>query len=505
MNFKNPGKSLLRNKKLIRFIARLAILLCFLGMMAALILFLKFNKDALSPREHRVELRSDGFYPNEISINKGDTVKFTTTLSENFWPASDPHPTHTIISGFDPRNAVPAGQSWSYKFEKTGKWRYHDHISPYFTGTIVVESAKAVGAEYDCAGEDNKQECWNEYLSLSVDKGGPKGGLDAISYLMENDSSFVDQGCHIYAHMVGEKSLAYYLARRADISSWELPIESTYCGYGFLHGLLEHYLREQPHLVFDVCNDLSKRFSTEIPAIRMNCFHGAGHGFMQDPPEAISFGNPELMISEPLKQCALIVPDDKNGEISQCNEGVFNIMAGWMMQGSYGLPVLDRDDPFKLCREQKTWPHQKACYSELSLKVNIFAEDDIRELAKKYVNGVKDDATARILINSMVAAVVQDTVSKTDFTDYVMDCRSLALRLRNDCMFAVVGGLMAHGAPGIEYVKPLALCSSDKINQTERDACYFHLSIVLPRTYAAEKIRSICPLFMENYRQACWP
>jgi len=31
------------------------------------------------------------------------------------------------------------GESWSFKFDEGGTWKYHDHLNPGATGMIVVE------------------------------------------------------------------------------------------------------------------------------------------------------------------------------------------------------------------------------------------------------------------------------------------------------------------------------------------------------------------------------
>jgi plastocyanin len=91
-----------------------------------------------SGTEHITELRNDGFYPKEFTIQKGDRVKFITTRDEYFWPASNLHPSHGIYPEFDPKEPIEAEESWSFRFDKAGNWRYHDHISPYFSGVIEV-------------------------------------------------------------------------------------------------------------------------------------------------------------------------------------------------------------------------------------------------------------------------------------------------------------------------------------------------------------------------------
>ena len=59
--------------------------------------------------------------------------------NESFWPASNIHPTHMIYPEFDAKRPVASGKDWSFTFTKKGTWRYHDHLNPEATGTVVVE------------------------------------------------------------------------------------------------------------------------------------------------------------------------------------------------------------------------------------------------------------------------------------------------------------------------------------------------------------------------------
>jgi plastocyanin len=111
---------------------------------AAIIAFLAFRPPNISPlipsgRTHEVILDQNGFSPAEIEIKPGDFIKFSTKLNEPFWPASDLHPTHGIYPEFDPQQPINTNQSWTFQFLKTGRWKFHDHLSPYNRGTIIVQ------------------------------------------------------------------------------------------------------------------------------------------------------------------------------------------------------------------------------------------------------------------------------------------------------------------------------------------------------------------------------
>ncbi|MBI4151358.1 hypothetical protein HY496_00165, partial [Candidatus Woesearchaeota archaeon] len=63
------------------------------------------------------------------------------------------HPTHTVYphSGiekcgtadegmiFDACRALAQGETFSFIFTETGSWKYHDHLNPRKTGTVIVE------------------------------------------------------------------------------------------------------------------------------------------------------------------------------------------------------------------------------------------------------------------------------------------------------------------------------------------------------------------------------
>ncbi|MDP3792618.1 MAG: cupredoxin domain-containing protein [bacterium] len=85
-----------------------------------------------------VSITDNGFKPEMTSIAKGTRVIFKNTDTKSHWPASDFHPTHGIYPEFDPLKSINPVEEWSVVL-KPGKWRYHDHLYPSFTGTIEVE------------------------------------------------------------------------------------------------------------------------------------------------------------------------------------------------------------------------------------------------------------------------------------------------------------------------------------------------------------------------------
>lgn len=86
-----------------------------------------------------VDMEAEGFSPSTLTVEQGTTVKFENTSDDDKWPASNVHPTHQLYPGFDAGNAVLSGESYSFTFDRAGRWGYHDHLAPEIQSTIVVE------------------------------------------------------------------------------------------------------------------------------------------------------------------------------------------------------------------------------------------------------------------------------------------------------------------------------------------------------------------------------
>jgi len=99
-----------------------------------------------------ITITSSGFSLSTLNVNKGDRVTFINQGSSPSWPASAVHPTHTVYPGsdinkcggaeessiFDACRGLSQGESYSFIFNEAGSWKYHDHLNPSSTGTIIV-------------------------------------------------------------------------------------------------------------------------------------------------------------------------------------------------------------------------------------------------------------------------------------------------------------------------------------------------------------------------------
>lgn len=102
-----------------------------------------------------IEITANGFLPSAIKVKAGDTVTWTNKDSAPHWPATAAHPTHLAYPGsdikkcgtaaqsgiFDACKGLATGESYSFKFDQVGAWKYHDHLkaaAPFF-GSVTVE------------------------------------------------------------------------------------------------------------------------------------------------------------------------------------------------------------------------------------------------------------------------------------------------------------------------------------------------------------------------------
>ncbi len=97
--------------------------------------------------EKNIEITGSGFSPSTMTVDAGNTVTFINKDSKPHWPASAVHPSHgaypepggCIGSRFDACKGLNNGEVWKFTFNQKGTWKYHDHLNPGLTGTVVVK------------------------------------------------------------------------------------------------------------------------------------------------------------------------------------------------------------------------------------------------------------------------------------------------------------------------------------------------------------------------------
>lgn len=96
------------------------------------------NKGGGTVTRSVVTYTDSGFGPASITITQGAAVTFVNESSRSMWVASAVHPTHQLLPGFDQLTSVARNGTYEYTFTKVGTWKYHNHMNPADTGSVVV-------------------------------------------------------------------------------------------------------------------------------------------------------------------------------------------------------------------------------------------------------------------------------------------------------------------------------------------------------------------------------
>ena len=104
-----------------------------------------------TPTSVTVTYDGNTFSPSTVTVSKGGTVNFVDN-SGTMWVASDPHPAHSSYDGTSrtthcaagytgaaPLDECSSGSNFSFTFNKTGSFGYHDHLNDSAQGTVVVQ------------------------------------------------------------------------------------------------------------------------------------------------------------------------------------------------------------------------------------------------------------------------------------------------------------------------------------------------------------------------------
>ncbi len=463
--------------------------------------------DKNSSESLTIILTDQGFSPAQLKIKSGDQVTFKTTRHQPFWPASDLHPTHTLYPEFDPKEPIPADKSWSFKFTKEGIWQFHDHLSPYFKGTIAVGTSSVsdfTPDEKTCTSVSaNNQQCWSELVRETIKTKGISQAFDLLTSLYDKEPSF-QTICHELTHPIGQE--AYFQFKRDNgFKDFSFSRKTSFCSYGFYHGFIETMLAQggTPEEGKKFCDYIHTKLSEQNLDIGGACYHGLGHGFAdytdyRDPKNPNRVSN---VINLGIKYCSQIAPDKDN--YNSCAEGVFNVVANYYINYLLLNKTLPQSDsnPFYICTQQKEV--FKGCYIYMSAVVEHMENNDFFKAIQTSLNYVSDpDISVTIVKYISYDWAKQYTVSNS-FSVPQSQCHQLLKKYWEYCIIGFVDGLLDYAKPEHEYEPMLAYCQSSLLDTEEKSTCYKEVFMKLHQRYPLDKIKNLCPTVEKGYQKYC--
>ncbi len=307
---------------------------------------LSTTADAVPGGALTIVYRGGSFLPKRLEAPAGQTVTFVNESDFPMWPASNIHPTHEILPGFDAKSPIEPGESWAFVFEEVGFWRYHNHLSPSESGIVVAtgepRTARAepllidpreltfedVGQDVGAASEQDLIDLFRDdtLLSAFVKRYGPAA---TVRILSENEQrAGVD--CHQRAHVMGRLAYEQFGAIAFSLSGHE-------CHSGGYHGATEAFFRDRG--TSQLQSDIGVVCSAGLnDFFRHQCVHGIGHGLM-------AWTSYELF--DALELCDLL---EAVSDQQSCFSGVFMENVGGGLSGSMGhFTEFLSDDPHFPC------------------------------------------------------------------------------------------------------------------------------------------------------------
>lgn len=341
---------------------------------------------ALVSAQTVIKMTDAGFVPDTVRIAPGSMVVFENADTTDHWPASNPHPVHTILPALDPRHPVTPGDTWSFAFTSAGTWHFHDHLYPNFTGTIIVGggptgtamatstslisrlwsswvqtlaslwratpfskslreralpapaplSASEIDALYKkwtfpCSERDFT--CTADELKRVTAAYGPQVATAFLKRLQQGEKIDPSVDDHQIAHQIGRETARVF---GQTSGAFLLCPMSEYNG-GCQHGFFEYVLGQAKTgaaAAEKICGPMQGGYSAKV---YFDCYHGVGHGVMM----AEAYDLPaSLAVCDSLKD-----PVGQDG----CWQGVFMENVNGAMTGVARPGVFSREDPLLPC------------------------------------------------------------------------------------------------------------------------------------------------------------
>ncbi len=115
----------------------LTIIVVVLGVAAAYLITTRNNGN---PQQNalQVNITKNSFDPSTITIKAGSSVTWVNTDTAPHRVASNPFPENDGLAGFDSKNPLGPNGTYTFKFDKTGTFDYHDQYHPTVNGSVTV-------------------------------------------------------------------------------------------------------------------------------------------------------------------------------------------------------------------------------------------------------------------------------------------------------------------------------------------------------------------------------
>ncbi len=353
---------------------------------------------------------------------------------------------------------------------------------------------------------DERPWCLQNRIETPARAGDFESAFARLAYAYESDQNFA-RDCHGSAHALG--SVAYEQFKNgARVNPTKL---SSYCGYGFYHGLMEKVLLNTGGTTEAVlfCKDVGMELRDSAPDAEGACYHGIGHGVV-DGSDPRVWGDPSALVEAGITLCegvvgGLLDEPPLRGPLYRCVSGAYNSLEILSQNSKHKLQAL-ANNPFGFCSTQRKEYHE-ACFTNMLPAM-------LRLRSENFSAIVGDIASVSILTNKERSGLVTDLFHErirlfgaddlATQREGVTLCRSLPEVFSLPCIEGLAGGELKYGEPTKEYAGLLALCGGD-LSVREREVCYRYGLSRLGNLYSREKKEGICRDLPQDVQSYCYP
>jgi len=482
-----------------------------IGSFLFIIIFLAVIFFGLNPQEterkvHEVILTAEGFSPREITVQKGETIRFITSAGKYFWPASHSHPVHDLYPEFDSKKPVSPEDSWSFSFEKIGIWKYHDHLLPQHTGSItVIDTKKGIAGwrvfnntHKTCdtyLNEEETVDCLMANLIVVAQEQGLKESFDLLTSTLETSPELKDT-CHGLTHLLGE--VAYDIFASTKDATIEPDLRFNYCGSGFYHGFIESLWYEQGdiYLARDFCERFFRQSQKHLGAF-YSCIHGIGHG-VTNTISSEMWGDADAIVDRNVSLCKQIGDDRR--EFLQCVGGVFNAL-----ENMYRIPEFklteNEIERLNICKRQEDAELQVECYVYLGAPFKYISQNGFLGAVTRVVTQISNDIVAQRVTEQIAANAGLTGAYIKNPQKIIAECR-LFNKFKTSCIAEFASALgFAPTTKGQSL--QLQFCANEILTDEERTSCFARITWDASQMYETVEHEIWCARVPVQYRFYC--
>lgn len=454
-----------------------------------------------APAEAATTYDGNRFFPETITIKKGGVAVFINKSGKDFWPASDFHPSNGAYPDFDAKSPIASGETWEFTFEEAGEWGYHDHLSAFNKGMVIVREGPSLFQKSLCRdiGELNYRErelCWYKEMKKEIQKTGIGGALKLLAKLYAQDPLF-GQGCHDITHLIGDEAYRQFKSGK----NFDLGKETGYCGWGFYHGFIEALLYTSGD--YKEARDFCQSLGESSHAIQ-SCYHGIGHSTF-DIHDPNLWGSEAQMVNPAIAVCEAVTGGLSEQKTKQCVTGVFNALGIAYSNQQYQLK-LRPEDPVWFCRGFNSI-YKRACFVEVAMSwihQEIWIEDIDFKKAASFIEGLRDKIGEEGAMDTLASEYTRLNIGSFNVSEMVGFCRSVKKTLFDACMNGAEEGFFLWGKPEEEYKLAFSFCASDLLAEREQEKCFQKILGDVSAFYSPEKRKTICENELDSkYEKLC--